>query len=208
MNAVMHCRISQRRWGGREQDYYAIHDFIDSTKTLCSDGRHRVLHTLWGVKYVVIPVFGHTLTNADGKQADVKDLCERDHLLVDYHKKFIPTLNDFVSAMDETEIPDFSKRVERFHRDHVHDPALSDIMLSPLAATGQLKSLLLTHNSWFINHVIPKISRQTPFLGDFDLNPASFFNAMRFEYWMDNGMDYPPSARKMQRLITTENDYD
>lgn len=48
MNAMQHARISAKRWGGEAEDYYEIHNFIDSTKILCSDARHRILHTLWG----------------------------------------------------------------------------------------------------------------------------------------------------------------
>jgi len=84
MNAVMHCRISQKRWGGQESDYRSIHELIDSTKVLCSDSRHRILHTLWGVQNVVVPILGDTLINSDGFIVNIKDLCERDHLLVDY----------------------------------------------------------------------------------------------------------------------------
>lgn len=55
MDAYAHARISVKRWGGSPDDYYPIQDFIDSTKELCSDNRHRILHTLWGVRRVVIP---------------------------------------------------------------------------------------------------------------------------------------------------------
>ena len=75
MNTIMHCRISQKRWGGKEQDYYEIHNLIDSTKVLCSDSRHRILHTLWGVQNVVVPIIGDTLINSDGIAINVKDLC-------------------------------------------------------------------------------------------------------------------------------------
>ncbi len=33
----------------------------------------------------------------------------------------------------------------------------SDLLLSPLQITGKLQSLLLTHNSWFLNAICPKI---------------------------------------------------
>ena len=78
MNPATHARISVRQRGGKLKDYYAIHSFLDSTKELRSDHRHRILHTLWGVRRVVIPIFGHTITNADGREVNVKDLCERD----------------------------------------------------------------------------------------------------------------------------------
>jgi hypothetical protein len=202
MNAMVHCAISQRHWGGCATDYYAIHHFIDSTKVLCSDGRHRVLHTLWGINYVVIPRFGTTLTNSDGRQVDIKDLCERDHLLIDYQKRFIPTLADFVNAMVTPAIPDLAARIEAFHARYQFPPQISELMLSPLAITGTLNALLLTHNSWFVNHILPTVfPSQQPVLADFDLSPALFFNAMRFEPWMDNGLTYPPSAQSLQHLI-------
>lgn len=200
MNSIMHCRISQQRWGGSMDDYLPIHNFIDSTKSLCSDGRHRILHTLWGVNHVIVPIFGHTLINSDGKAINVKDMCERDHLLVDYNKRFIPTLGDFVEAIDEADIPDFAARIEHFHTKYIDNDKISALLLSPLAETGQLKSLLLTHNSWFLNTILPQTFGIKPIIADIELSPSDFFNAMRFEYWMDNGMDYPASAKKLQQL--------
>lgn len=151
MNAMQHARISAKRWGGEPEDYYEIHAFIDSTKSLCSDARHRVLHTLWGINSVVVPIFGHSLVTSTGKSVDVKDLCERDHLLVDYQQRFIPTLHDFVNAIDVKQLPqNFEQHLEQLHLNYVKDKTLSQMMLSPLAQTGKLHSLLLTHNSWFI----------------------------------------------------------
>lgn len=200
MNSIMHCRISQQRWGGKVEDYLPLHDLIDSTKSLCSDGRHRILHTLWGVNNVIVPIVGHTLINSDGKAINVKDLCERDHLLVDYNKRFIPTLGDFVDAINEADIPNFAKRIEHFHATYINDDKISTLLLSPLSETGLLKSLLLTHNSWFLNTILPQIFEVKLILGDIDIRPSDFFNQMNFEYWMDNGMDYPASAKKLQQL--------
>jgi hypothetical protein len=197
MNAMQHCRVSQKRWGGQPEDYYDIHDFIDCTKELCPDSRHRIFHTMWAVKNIVVPVFGHTLVNSDGKSVDIKDMCERDHLLVDFHNKYIPTLADFVAAIEEVNIKNFGQRIEKFHQDYVQDNQISALMLSPLAATGQLKSLLITHNSWFMNIIIPKIFNTKPIISDFDISPATFFNEMRFELWMDNGLVPPPSAKNL-----------
>ncbi len=200
MNPVMHCRISCSRWGGREEDYYAIHQFIDSTKELCSDCRHRILHTHWGINNIIIPIFGHTLINSDGKPVDVKDMCERDHLLADYANQFIPTLGDFISAIEIVDISGFEKKVETFHLGFTQNSAISQLMLSPLAITGQLKSLLLTHNSWFINKIVPAIFGIKPLITDFSIDPSFFFNAMRIESWMDNGLTYPASAQKLRKL--------
>ena len=203
MNAMQHARISAKRWGGEPEDYYEIHAFIDSTKSLCSDARHRILHTLWGVNAAVIPVFGHSLQNSAGKSVDVKDLCERDHLLVDYQQRFIPTLNDFVSAIDIRLLPpDFERHVEQLHQHYSQDPAISQLLLSLLALTGKLHSLLLTHNSWFIGDILPRLGHPLR-LQNVACSPADFFNAMRFELWMDNGMAIPASAQALHQRRQT-----
>lgn len=200
MNPVQHAQISQRRRGGELEDYIDIHALIDSTKMLCTDNRHRILHTFWGVQEVIIPVFGHYFNNSAGKSIEVKDLCEKDHLLVDFHHRFIPTLGDFVAAMQDIPTDGLAKRLEKFHADVIDDPKLSATLLSPLSITGQLKSLLITHNSWFINTILPLIGKSDAKFIDFDITPAMFFNPMRFELWMDNGMMVPPSAMKLQDL--------
>lgn len=203
MNAMQHARISAKRWGGEPEDYYELHAFIDSTKSLCSDTRHRILHTLWGINSVVVPVFGHSIQNSAGKSIDIKDLCERDHLLVDYQQRFIPTLNDFVNAIDVRQLPkNFEQHLEQLHHDYVQDKTLSQLMLSPLALTGKLHSLLLTHNSWFIYDILPRIGQQ-PKLDNIVYSPADFFNAMHFELWMDNGMAIPASAQALQQIKQT-----
>ena len=205
MNPMQHCKVSVRRWGGTVADYLPIHDFIDSTKMLCADGRHRVLHTHWAIQYVIVPIFGHTTTNSDGKQVDVKDLCERDHLLADYGNRFIPTLADFSSAIEVTDIAGLKRDIEHLHRDFSESAAIAELLLSPLAVTGQLKSLLITHNSWFLTTVVPWLFDVCPALDDYAIAPARLFNAMRFDAWMDNGIVSPPSARALDRLRVKPN---
>lgn len=198
MNSLKHAQISQKRHGGQLDDYLAIHSLIDSTKKLCSDNRHRILHTFWGVQEVVIPLFGEYFINSDGTYLDTKDFCEKDHLLIDFQHKFIPTLADFVEVLDLTVPRDLARRIENIHSEYIGQPEISRILLSPLSTTGQLKSLLFTHNSWFINNVLVKMNfTQTQFV-DFDISPAFFFNSMQFEMWMDNGFELPPSARNNQ----------
>jgi hypothetical protein len=198
MNAYIHAEISVRKRGGKIEDYYPIHDFIDCTKELCSDNRHRILHTLWGIKQVVIPIFGHTIINADGKAVNVKDLCEQDHVLPDYHNKFIPTLADFVEAIESRENDLY--RFQSFFEAYKDNPELTRLLLSPLNYTGQAKALLLTHNSWFVNDLVPRIFKTTPCLREFTISPAEIFTRMDFLLWMDNGADYPPSAKKIEKM--------
>ena len=201
MNAMQHARISAKRWGGEAEDYYEVHRFIDSTKSLCSDARHRILHTLWGVNSVVVPIYGHSLLNSAGKAVDLKDLCERDHLLVDYQQRFIPTLADFVRAIDPARLPvGFEQKIEKIHQYYSDQPQLSQILLSPLALTGKLHSLLLTHSSWFIYEILPRMGYSISSLVDLDGAPEDFFNAMQFELWMDNGMAVPASAQALNQI--------
>ena len=199
MNSIKHAQISARRRGGQPSDYIAIHQFIDNTKNLCSDNRHRIFHTMWAVNEIVLPIFGHTLINSDGNEVDIKDLCEKDHLLIDFRHRFIPTIGDFVQAI-QGELSAAQKRnIEQFHADFaMNNPPLSRLLLSPLAITGQLKSLLLTHNSWFMLDIIPKIAElnmSLPAITEFNLSGSGIFAEMAFELWMDNGNDYPPSAK-------------
>lgn len=204
MNAVKHCQISVKRWGGIESDYLEIHDFIDHTKSICADARHRILHTHWAVNHLVVPIYGNTLVNSEGKHINVKDMCERDHLLADYQNKFIPTLSDFVEAIPSSELtPDFKKNLEKFHSDYIQDDKVSELMLTPLSYTGRLKSLLITHNSWFVNSILPKVFNTSPVLDDFLIDPSLLFNSMEFELWMDNGMTYPKSAKKIEKKLVS-----
>jgi len=202
MNPTKHSEISVHRRGGVIQDYHDIHVFLDHTKTLCADARHRILHNHWAIQYVVIPIFGFSITNADGKVVDVKDMLEEDHLLADYRQRFIPTLSDFVSAIDDNVVDsEFKRRVDEFHKEHSDDKAVSDLMLSPLMVTGNFKSLLITHNSWFINSILPKIFDKEIFIGEFSIAPSDLFNSMAFNLWMDNGSALPPSANNVADTV-------
>jgi hypothetical protein len=193
MNSVIHSQISVHKRGGKIDDYLKIHDFMDSTKELCSDNRHRILHTMWGIKRVIVPVFGHTIINSNGKAVNVKDLCEQDHILPDYQNRFIPNLSDFVKAIDDEAAADFD--FKEFSKTYENDPELMELLLSPLSITGLQKSLLITHNSWFINEIVPKVLNRNIEIKDFNISPSDLFNNMKFKLWMDNGSAYPASCK-------------
>ncbi|GAA6764331.1 hypothetical protein AAFH68_02600 [Flavobacterium sp. CGRL1] len=193
MNSVIHSQISVHKRGGKIDDYLKIHDFMDSTKELCSDNRHRILHTMWGIKRVIVPVFGHTIINSNGKTVNVKDLCEQDHILPDYQNRFIPNLSDFVKAIDDEAAADFD--FKEFSKTYENDPELIELLLSPLSITGLQKSLLITHNSWFINEIVPKVLNRNIEIKDFNISPSDLFNNMKFKLWMDNGSAYPASCK-------------
>ncbi len=193
MNAVIHSQISVRKRGGVIEDYLPIHDFMDSTKELCSDNRHRILHTLWGIRRVIVPVYGHTIINSDGKAVNVKDMCEQDHILPDYQNRFIPNLSDFVNSIEDDIVSDLDFR--EFAKEYQSDKELMELLLSPLSVTGLSKSLLITHNSWFINEIVPRVLNRKVEIKNFGITPSDLFNNMKFKLWMDNGSSYPESCK-------------
>jgi hypothetical protein len=94
--ALVHARSSARRWGGQPEDYLAIHEKMDSTKSAHAEVTHRcVFHSAFGI-FVIEDVFGRTLTNSDGKEVFVRDVAEQ-HVLEDLG--FIPSLSDWLREM-------------------------------------------------------------------------------------------------------------
>jgi hypothetical protein len=139
---------------------------------------------------VVIHIFGHSIVNSDGKEINVKDLCEQDHILPDYGNKFIPTLGDFVNEFEELSTEEQTE-IDRVYASFADYPAIQSFILSPLNVTGQLKALRLTHNTWFCNEIIPKIFSVRPRL--LEVSKINLFQHMQFKLWMDNGSAYPTS---------------
>lgn len=97
MKPYLHARVSVGKWGGRPEDYLAIHDFLDSSKAFVPDMRHRMLlHSSFGI-YLAERVFGHYVTNADGKQVQVRDVAEQ-HVIDDMG--CIPTPVDYIDGLN------------------------------------------------------------------------------------------------------------
>jgi hypothetical protein len=94
--AWVHAVSSAKRWGGKPDDYIAIHEKMDSTKMAHAEVTHRaVFHSAFGI-YVIEDIFGRFLTNSDGKQVFVRDIAEQ-HVLEDLG--FIPSLSDWLKEM-------------------------------------------------------------------------------------------------------------
>lgn len=96
MKPMVHARTSAKKFGGKDSDYQAIHDFIDSSKAHIADVRHRaLLHSSFGC-YLVEKVFGLTLTNSDGKIVSTRDIAEA-HILEDLGR--IPSVQDYLQHL-------------------------------------------------------------------------------------------------------------
>lgn len=97
MKPYLHAKSSAKKFGGKPQDYLAIHDFMDSTKACLPDVRHRaVLHNSFGC-YVAERVFGHVIVNSDGREVSVRDVAEQ-HVVEDLGT--IPTLEKWLSGLE------------------------------------------------------------------------------------------------------------
>jgi len=200
MNPYKHSEISVIKRGGKINDYYPIHSFLDSTKELCSDHRHRIFHNLWGIRRIIIPIFGSTIMNSDGKTINVKDVCEQDHILPDFNNRFIPTLNDFINQIDELNTSE-QELLNKFHKSLKLNPYERELLLSPLSMSGKLSSLLITHNSWFLNEILPKVFKRHQQISEYLISPQLLFSKLNYSEWMDNGrMDIPISLSKIREL--------
>lgn len=96
MKPYLHAQVSVRKWGGKIEDYQAIHDFFDHSKAHVPDMRHRaLLHSSFGI-YIVERVFGTAITNSAGKVVQVRDIGEQ-HVIDDMGT--IPTAQDYLEGM-------------------------------------------------------------------------------------------------------------
>lgn len=96
MKPHLHANASAGLYGGKPEDYQAIHDFIDSSKAHLADVRHRaIFHHSFGI-FICEKVFGTTITNSDGRQVSVRDIAE-EHILQDCGR--IPTVQDYLRNM-------------------------------------------------------------------------------------------------------------
>lgn len=55
MNIWDHSRLSKRKFGGVETDYFDIHKFLDSSKLFYFHAKHRLLlHHLYGIEITIL----------------------------------------------------------------------------------------------------------------------------------------------------------
>ena len=87
-----HALSSVRKWGGTSDDYLALHQWFDESKSIFADPRHRALrHHAEGI-FMLETLFGATITNSDGKIVPVRLIGEQ-HVIEDLG--FIPSFADW-----------------------------------------------------------------------------------------------------------------
>lgn len=99
MNSYYHAKSCVRRWGGGIDDYLPIHEFIDSSKQVVGDVRHRsIYHHTLGV-FLCERIFGKTITvhkNSKAVEVPVRLIAEQ-HILEDLG--WLPSPKDYIDGM-------------------------------------------------------------------------------------------------------------
>lgn len=95
MNSWYHAQSCARKWGGTAEDYLAIHQFIDSSKQIIGDVRHRSLYHHTAGVYLCERIFGVTIT-VGRKQIPVRLIAER-HIIEDLG--WLPSPADYLDGM-------------------------------------------------------------------------------------------------------------
>ena len=91
-----HAVSSARRWGGKPEDYQPVHDWLDASKLILADFRHRALRHHAEGCFAAEQIFGITLTSSAGCVVPVRMIAER-HILEDLGR--IPSFADWVRCI-------------------------------------------------------------------------------------------------------------
>ena len=93
---LFHANSSARKYGGKPDDYLAIHNWFDESKSYMGDVRHRALrHHAEGI-FLCEKLFGVSITNSDGREVPVRFIGEQ-HVIEDLGR--IPSVSDWLSEM-------------------------------------------------------------------------------------------------------------
>ncbi len=91
-----HAVSSARKWGGKPEDYQPIHDFMDGSKIILADFRHRALRHHSEGCFAAEALFGVTITNSAGRAVPVRMIAEQ-HIIEDLGR--IPSFADWVRCI-------------------------------------------------------------------------------------------------------------
>lgn len=101
MNSWNHAQSAARQWGGTPEMYIAVEEFIDSSKEIIGDVRHRAMYHHTAGVWLCQRIFGRVLEiprrNAEGViQVPVRLVAER-HILEDLG--WLPSPADYIAGM-------------------------------------------------------------------------------------------------------------
>lgn len=162
MNIWKHCLLSQKKFGGKSEDYVPVHKFMDSSKLFYYHVKHRLLlHNLYGIE-LCIELLGDFIINSDGKTILVRDVAA-EHCKEDLYGA-VPTLNDWLSEADVL----LRKNIEV---PKVQDIALEAFLMRPYLRSGLRSSLLITYSNFGV-YLVEQFFDTTKALALMNLLPA------------------------------------
>jgi hypothetical protein len=91
-----HAVSCARKFGGKPNDYIAIHTWFDRSKEQIADFRHRALRHHAEGCFAAEALFGLTITNSDGRKVPVRLIAEQ-HIREDLGR--IPSFADWVRSI-------------------------------------------------------------------------------------------------------------
>jgi hypothetical protein len=91
-----HSLSSVKKWGGKVEDYLAIHSWFDASKAITADFRHRALrHHAEGI-FLAETIFGATIILSSGRIIPTRWVGEQ-HVIEDLG--FIPSFADWMKSI-------------------------------------------------------------------------------------------------------------
>jgi len=103
-----HSRTCVKRWGGKEEDYLPLNNWLDETKAWIPHSIHRIFrHHSEGI-FECEKVFGPFIINSDGRRVYTRYICEQ-HIREDCNGK-IPTAKEWVKAITGKKVPVWARR--------------------------------------------------------------------------------------------------
>jgi hypothetical protein len=97
-----HAQSAARRWGGEWNDYIAIEQWFDQTKSHLADCRHRlILHNDFGID-LCLKIFGPVLTRASDGGAVAVEVIASQHIQEDFADR-VPTLAECLGELSAPE---------------------------------------------------------------------------------------------------------
>ena len=91
-----HAVSCARKWGGTPEDYLPVHAWLDGSKLILADFRHRALRHHAEGCWLAEEIFGVTITNSAGRVLPVRLIAEQ-HIIEDLGR--IPSFADWVRAI-------------------------------------------------------------------------------------------------------------
>ncbi len=135
MDIWKHSLLSQRKFGGKPEDYFEVHKFIDSSKLYFFHFKHRcLLHHTLGIE-IATQIFGDYLVNQEGSTILIRDIVA-EHCKEDLNNH-VPTVSEWFSGNESiadyiTEIPETGNE------------DLQKFILAPLLKSNCKASLIIT----------------------------------------------------------------